>query len=56
MKSHDKIFSCSHTLELLVSQYKKFHEENEVLVDRVSELEDENFRIKKELGDRRVVT
>lgn len=35
----DKIYTCSHTLQLLVDRYKQLHEDNEWLSSRVDKLE-----------------
>lgn len=56
IKSSDKIFTCSHTLQLLTERYTQLSEDNDWLSTRVDQLENENFRLKQELGSQRIVS
>ena len=54
--TRDKIFTCSHTLDMLVNRFKELHEQNEELSEKVEKLESENFSQKKDLNDKTAAT
>jgi len=56
MKTAGKIFTCSHTLQLLVDKFKELNEDNDWLTERVGKLEAEMFSLAKELENRKTVT
>lgn len=55
-KSVEKIFTCSHSLDLLMENYKTYVIGYENLETRISFLEKENFDLKKELTEKQAVT
>ena len=56
IKTSAKIYTCSHTLQLLVDRYKHLSDENDYLQARTDQLENENFRIKHDLGNYKTVS
>ena len=48
----DKIFTCSHSLELLLEKYSNYANNCEHLETRIAFLEKENFDLKKELTEK----
>lgn len=55
-RSVDKVFTCSHSLDLLLDKYRTFVTGIEHLESRIAHLEKENFDLKKELTDKQAVT
>jgi cell shape-determining protein MreC len=56
IKLNDKIFTCSHSLELLIQKYRYYVENQEENEKRIAELEKENFDLKNELTEKQAVT
>ena len=55
LRLNEKIFTCSHTLELLIKKYQTLNEDNESLTKRIELLETENFNLKKERNNQEAV-
>lgn len=55
LKLGEKIFTCSNSLELLVDKYKSSMHEKEGMVQRIEELEKENFELKRDLTEKSTV-
>jgi len=52
----DKIFTCSHSLELLLEKYRNYVQGYENLEARIQFLEKENFDLKHALTEKQAVT
>lgn len=55
-RSSDKLFSCSHSLDLLLDKYRHFVAANGDLEGRLQYLEKENHELKNELVEKQAVT
>ena len=54
--SADKLFTCSHSLELMLDKYRHYVSACGDLEGRVAFLENENHELKKELVEKQAVT
>jgi hypothetical protein len=50
------VFTCSHSLDLLLDKYRSYVIGFENLESRINHLEKENFDLKKELIEKQAVT